>query len=121
MDELGGARLDGARWRRFMADRVVAGDGYDEPGWDQVELVSSAHVDGVRCRDARWCTAEVRFVLVATRGLASSPSHAVSHPEGGELRERYVLIQAGDGWRVATWPHAEPLPRPRVTLKALPQ
>jgi hypothetical protein len=117
-DELSGARLSSERWRRFMVDRVMSGEGYDEPGWDAVDLVNAAHVGPVTCRDAGHCTAEVRFVLVPAQIAAASAQGTAPHPQAGELRESYVLMRAADGWRVATWPHADPLPRPRVTPKA---
>ncbi|RVT86060.1 hypothetical protein [Inhella crocodyli] len=117
-DELSGARLDSERWRRFLADRVMAGEGYDESGWDAVDLVTAAHVGPMTCRDARHCTAEVRFVLAPVQVAAAAPEGGAPNARVGEIREGYVLMRAADGWRVAAWPHADPLPRPRVTPKA---
>jgi hypothetical protein len=104
--ELGGGRLQSWPFTKYLA---VPPD-YDEPGWDEVELIEEAKVLPLSCSETR-CQAPVEFTFTATRG--KSLQQVTEHPNGGKQTLTYVVVKRKGQWLIE---NSNGLPR--VSYKA---
>ncbi|WP_434136788.1 hypothetical protein JQR88_23460 (plasmid) [Pseudomonas luteola] len=89
--ELSGGRLQSWNYSMYLADSVD----YDEPGWDMVHVIRTAHVQDMNCSNSR-CTANVLFTFVPTRNLALD--NIVPHPDGGSEVILYTAVRTNGEW-----------------------
>ena len=89
--ELEGGRLVSWPFAKYLA----VGPDYDEPGWDEVELIQDAKVLPLTCNKTR-CKAPVEFTLTATAGM--NLRQVTPHPNGGKTTVTYVIVQRNGHW-----------------------
>jgi len=105
--ELNGGRLSSTNWKAYTEKYIAAPPDYDEPGWDQVAVVTSWKTSNPRCTSQNRCTVEVRFTLLPTAEL-NDPS-VIAHPAGGTETLTYKIVRHRKDWRI------EPeMPAPRI-------
>jgi hypothetical protein len=92
--ELAGGRLMAWDFSKYLA----VAPGYEEPGWDEVHVVRSGVVQGLRCSEEA-CAADVLFTFEPTAGWKSGQFAA--HPRGGHERVSYRLVRHGGQWLLA--------------------
>lgn len=96
--ELNGGRLTSANWKTYTEKYIAAPPDYDEPGWDQVTVVTSWKASNPRCTSKSRCTIEIRFTLLPTAEL-NDPG-VTAHPDGGTEMLTYKLVEHKKDWRI---------------------
>jgi len=105
--ELNGGRLTSLNWKTYTEKYIAAPPDYDEPGWDQVTVVTSWKTSSPRCTSRSRCTIDVSFTLLPTADL--NDSNVIAHPDGGTETLTYKLVKHRKDWRI------EPeMPAPRI-------
>lgn len=97
--ELGGGRLQQWEFGKYLA----VSKEYDEPGWDQVVLVTGYKASPMACK-ADLCSARVMFQLAATEGLNNE--QLMPFPKGGSQAVTFYAVQHAGQWLLG--PFKEP-------------
>lgn len=88
--------LAGGRTVSWQFDKYLAvGSDYDEPGWDELELIQDARVLSLVCAKQR-CTVEVEFTFAPTERLKLT--QITQHPKGGNQVVKYKIIKTKGQW-----------------------
>jgi hypothetical protein len=93
--ELEGGRLESWPFKKYLA----VGADYDEPGWDEIELIQEAKVLPLACDEAR-CQAPVEFTFTPTGG--KNLQQVTPHLSGGKETVTYVVVQRKGQWLLAS-------------------
>lgn len=93
--ELEGGRLESWPFKKYLA----VGPDYDEPGWDEIELIQDVKVLPLTC-DKTQCKAPVEITLTATGG--ENFQQVTPHPNGGKETVTYVVVLRKGQWLLAS-------------------